>query len=64
MAFLFPENMKYFLRMENEDDLSQKIHGNMTFSVCSVKTAFLFPTNMKLPFCLKSKDNRFPKKYT
>ena len=30
-------------------------------SVCSVKMVFLFPTNMKLPFCQKSKDDLFPK---
>ena len=43
------------------DDLSQKIHGNMTLFVCSAKMVFLFPTNMKLPFCQKSKDDLFPK---
>ena len=26
-----------------------------------VKVAFLFPTNMKLPFCQISKDHLFPK---
>ena len=26
-----------------------------------VKVVFLFPTNMKLPFCQKSKDDLFPK---
>ena len=31
------------------------------FSECSVKMEFLFPTNMKLPFCQKSKDDLFPK---
>ena len=30
-------------------DLSQKIHGNMIFSVYSIKMVFLFPTNMILP---------------
>ena len=30
-----------------KDDLSQKIHGSMMFSVCSVKMVFLLPTNMK-----------------
>ena len=39
-----------------KDDLPQKIHGNMMFSVYSVKMVFLFPTNMKLPFGQKSKD--------
>ena len=43
-----------------KDDLSQKIHGNMIFSVCSVKIVFLFPTNMKLSFCQKSKGDLFP----
>ena len=33
----------------------------MMFSECSVKMEFLFPTNMKLPFCQKSKDDLFPK---
>ena len=32
-----------------KDDLSQKIHGNMIFSVYLVKMVFLFPTNMILP---------------
>ena len=31
------------------------------FSVCSVKMVFLFPTNMKLPFCQKGKDDLFLK---
>ena len=44
-----------------KDDLSQRIHGNMMFSVCPVKMVFFFPTNMKLPFCQKSKDYLFPK---
>ena len=44
-----------------KDDLSQKIYGKMKFSVCSVKMVFLFPTNMKLPFGQKSKDDLFPK---
>ena len=44
-----------------EDDLSQKLHGNMMFSVYSVKMVFLFPTNMNLPFCQKSKDDLFLK---
>ena len=44
-----------------KDDLSQKIQGNMMFSVCSAKLVFLFPTSMKLPFCQKGKDHLFPK---
>ena len=61
MAFLFPENMIFFYGRKMKDDLSQKIHGNMMFSVCSVKLIFLFPTNKKLPFCQKAKDDLFPK---
>ena len=44
-----------------KDDLSQKIHANMMFFVCSVKVIVLFPTNMKLPFCQKRTDDLFPK---
>ena len=33
-----------------KDDLSQKTHGNMIFSVYSVKVVLLFPTNMILTF--------------
>ena len=44
-----------------KDDLSQKMHGNMMFSVCLEKTVFLFSINVKLPFCQKSKDDLFPK---
>ena len=43
------------------DDLFQKTHGNMMFSVSPVKMVFLFPTNMKLHLCQKSKDDLFPK---
>ena len=31
------------------------------FSVCLVKMVFLFPVNMKLPLCQRSKHDRFPK---
>ena len=44
-----------------EDDLSQKVHGNMMFSLCSVKIILLFHTNMKLPFCQQSKEDLSPK---
>ena len=56
----FPK-IYFFYGRKMKDTLSQKIHGNMMFSVCSVKMVFLFPTNMKLPFCQKSKDDLFPK---
>ena len=39
----------------------KKYMENMMFSICSVKMVFLFSTNMKLPFCQKSKDGLFPK---
>ena len=34
------------------------------FPVYSVKMAFLFPTNMKLPFCQKKQKLSSPEKYT
>ena len=40
-----------------KDDLSQKIHGNMMFSVYSVKVVFLFPANVKLPVRQKNKGD-------
>ena len=45
-----------------KDDLSQKIHGNMIFSVYPVKMEFLFPANMILPFCQEREDDLPPKK--
>ena len=36
------------------------IHGNIIFSVYLVKMVFLFPTNMTLHFCQKSKNHFFP----
>ena len=39
-----------------KDDLSQKIHGNMIFSVYWEKIVSLFASNMLLPFFPKSKD--------
>ena len=54
-GIFFFENMILFFRRKMKDVLSQKIHGNI-FSVYSVKMVFLFPTNMILPFCQKSKD--------
>ena len=57
MAFLYHENMVFFSKRKVKDNISQKIHGNMMFSVYSVKMVFLFPTIMKLRFCQKSKDD-------
>ena len=36
----------------------------MMFSVYSEKAILLFPKNMKLPLCQKSKDGLLPEKYT
>ena len=60
ITFLFPENM-IFCGRKIKDDLSQKIHGNTIFYVCSVKMVLLFHANMKLPFCQKNRDDLFPK---
>ena len=56
-----PGNTILFFRRKIKDDLSQNVHGNMIFSVYSVKIVFLFPTKMILPFCRKSKDDHLPK---
>ena len=50
MIFIFPENMILFSRRKMKMIFLNKI-----------KVVFLFPTNMKLPFCQKSKDDLFPK---
>ena len=55
----------YFLfGWEVKVDLSQKILGNMMFSICWVKMVFFFPTKMKLSFCQISKDALFSKNTT
>ena len=59
--FFFPKMWYFFYRRKMKDNLSQKIHANMIFVVCSVKMVFLFPANMKLRFCPKIKDDLFPK---
>ena len=46
----FSRKYDIFSRRKVKDDLSQKIRGNMMFSVYSVKMVPLFPTNMKLTF--------------
>ena len=51
-------------RRKMKNDLSQKIHGNLIFSVYSVKMVFHFSTNMILPFCQKSKDAKLDLKMT
>ena len=57
VAFLYHENMVIFLDGKGKIIFLKKIHGNMMFSVYSVKMVFLFPTIMKLRFCQKSKDD-------
>ena len=61
MAFLFPENMIFFLRTENERWYFSKNTWKYDVFCMLVKVVFLFPTNMKLLFCQKSKDDLFPK---
>ena len=56
--------MILFFRQKMKDDLSQKIRENMIFSLFSVKMIFVFPTNIILHFCQKSKDVLFRKKKT
>ena len=46
--------------MKRKDNISQKIYGNKIFSVFG-KRNILFPTNMKLLFCQKRKEDLFPK---
>ena len=46
----FSRKYDIFSRRKVKDDLSQKIRGNMMFSVYSVKMVPFFPTNMKLTF--------------
>ena len=41
-----------------------KKYMEMMFSVYSEKAILLFPKNMKLPLCKKSKDGLLPEKYT
>ena len=61
MAFLFPKTMIFLLRAEYERWSFSKNTWKYDVFCMLVKVLFLFPTNMKLPFCPKSKDNLFPK---
>ena len=47
--FFFPKIIYFFFRQKMKDDHSQKIHGNMTFSVY----IYIYVTNIILPFCHK-----------
>ena len=51
----FCQKYDIFSKRNTQDDLFQKTLGNMMFPVYSVKMAFLFPTNIKLPCGQKSK---------
>ena len=62
--FFFTKIWYFFCRRKMKDDLSQKIHGNMMFSVYYVKVVFFFLTNMKLSFRQKTKRWPSPGKYT
>ena len=58
---IFFSRKYFFLRTENERwDFSKNTWKYDVFCML-VKVVFLFPTNMKLPFCQKSKDDLFPK---
>ena len=51
-----------FLRIENERWYFSKNTWKYDDFLCKlVKVVFLFPADMKLPFCQKSKDNLLPK---
>ena len=56
----FPKILFFFFRRKIKDDLSQKVHGNMIFSVYMYK-CYKYDITL-LP--KKSKDNLLPKKYT
>ena len=63
MVFQDPENMILFFRQKIKDNLSQRNHENMIFSLYLVKMVFLSPKNIISPFCHKSKDDLLPKKH-
>ena len=57
----FSRKYDIFLRTENERWYFSKNTWKYDVFCMLVKVVFLFPTNMKLPFCQKSKDDFFPK---
>ena len=61
MAFLFPENMISFFTDGKWKMIFLKNYMEIWCFYMLVKVVFLFPTNMKLPICRKSKDDLFPK---
>ena len=57
----FSRKYGIFLRTENEKWSFSRNTWKYNVSCMLVKVFFLFPTNMKLHFCQKSKDNLFPR---
>ena len=55
------ENIICFLRTENERWYFSKNTWKYDVFCMLVRVVFLFPTNTKLHFCQKSKDDLFPK---
>ena len=61
MAFLFPENIIFFFTEGKWKMIFLKKYMEIWCLCMLVKVVFLFPTNMTLPFCQKSKDDLFSK---
>ena len=60
MVFLFSTNMIFFYGRKMKANFSQKIHGNMMFSVSLVKVVFPFPSKRNT-VNQKSKDDLITK---
>ena len=61
MAFLFSENLIFLFTDGKWKMIFLKKYMKIWFFCMLVKVVFLFPTNMKLTFRQKSKDDLFPK---
>ena len=64
MTSVFLETMIFFLWWKTNDGLSKKVHGNMMFSVHSIKMVLLFPTNYEIILLSKKRRWSSPEKYT
>ena len=53
--FFFPKIWYFFYRRKMKDDISQKIHGNMMFSVCWKSSYFFFLQIWNYPSVKKTK---------